>query len=534
MPGLKRNSGSETFIIPLLAYAHDESADNNSKEVYKHGMRLFSAVKQINQHRRLVFLGDPGSGKSTFIDFVAMCMAGEILGYEHANLKLFTSHIPGNDDEKPPLWNKGALLPVCVTLRDLAGHGLPAPGRPARARDLWTFIVKNLDSGALGDYADQIKRELREDGGLLLLDGLDEVPDSDNQRKQIKQMVEDFASSYPKCRIVLTSRSYAYQNQGWRLLGFHEAMIAPFNHTQILNFVDAWCSQAALLKDMDSDEAKGRAEMLKKAIFGSERLISLAERPLLLTLMASLHMWRGDDLPEKREELYSNMVDLLLDQWQSQKKTVDIEGKSLVQRACLAEWLKVDRSKVRGLINSLAYRAYKTQPDPKDAADVSEKDLVGGLTNLNKDVKPKRLIEYLRDRAGILLRKSENVYTFPHRTFQEYLAACHLTDNDYPDLIAGLARNMPYRWGEVALLAGAKESRERPYAIWSLVDALCFRKPDARESGTEDAWGALLAGKALLESAVLDIVGEHNQAKLDLVRRWLAHLLTSLNVPAVE
>src|SRR5262249_46488958 len=163
--------------------------------------------------------------KSTFVSFVALCLAGEALGREDANLALLTSPLPddeedGRDQEEPPQpWDHGTLLPVRVVLRDFAARGLPEPGARASAKHLWDFLAAELDQANLAEAAPLVKSELLAGRGLVLLDGLDEVPEAESRREQIRQAVEDFAKSVGGSRVALTSRTYAYEKPEWRLPG---------------------------------------------------------------------------------------------------------------------------------------------------------------------------------------------------------------------------------------------------------------------------------------------------------------------------
>lgn len=499
-----------------------------------------SALELLNEHDRLVLMGDPGSGKSTFINFVTLCLTGAALERLDVNLDMLRAPLPAEDSEegaKPQPWSHGALLAVRVVLRDFAARGLPEENTEANCDHLWNFIVAQLPGPIREEFAKGLKQDLLEKGGLLLLDGLDEVPEAKHKRTQIKQAVEDFAATFGNCRMLVTTRTYAYQKQDWKLNGFAEGVIAPFSKAQIRTFVDHWYQHVADIRHMESDEAKGNAELLKSAILENDRLLALAERPLLLTLMASLHAWRGGTLPNKREELYADAVDLLLDLWERPKTVKNPQGNLRLVQPSLAQFLKVDKEKVHSLLNELAFNVHSRQPELVGTADVPQSDLVNGLMRIgnNPDVNPNQLIEYLTDRAGLLLPRGEEVYTFPHRTFQEYLAACHLTDkDDFVDELARLTREEPGRWREVALLAAAKSVRGASFAIWPLVDCLSHVSSKKKPLTSQEAWGSHLAGQVLVESAKLEDLNPANRKKVETVTGQLAQIIRVSNFPAIE
>ena len=205
------------------------------------------------------------------------------------------------------------------------------------------------------------------------------------RREQVKRAVQEFAGLHRACLFLVTSRTYAYQRQDWKLNAFAERELLPFTRGQIERFIDTWYAHMAGLGRLSENDAKGRAEVLKRATRRTE-LSELAERPLLLTMMARLQTKGGGSLPENREELYAQSVGMLLDQWEGFKLRRDASGQAIIHEPSLGEWLNASQENIRRELDKLAYVSHLNQPTLVGTADIRQADLIAALMAASKDL----------------------------------------------------------------------------------------------------------------------------------------------------
>ena len=171
-------------------------------------------------------------------------------------------------------WPHGLRIPICVALRSFNAT------LQDRTRDetaeyppslMCDYILRQLDNLKVPDLKAAVVTALDNDQGLLLLDGLDEVP-TDAQRKGVREAVEHFAARYPN-RAMVTCRTYAYHDASVLGGDFYKVDLQPFDREQQSQFVHAWYQ--TLADQLGGDDPQNRADDLLNKINVSARLPEL-------------------------------------------------------------------------------------------------------------------------------------------------------------------------------------------------------------------------------------------------------------------
>ena len=484
--------------------------------------RPLSALEAIVNHRRLVLLGNPGSGKSTCLNYLTLCLTAHALEPAQQWLARLRQW-PQKDAD---------IVPVPVVLRDFA-QWLPVEAKQATPSHLWHFIAERLEKQNLAFATDALHDQLEHGRAMLLLDGLDEIP-TPRQRIFIRDAVTTFARRYRQCRLVVTCRTLSYQQPEWQLGDFETCTLAPFTAEQIDAFIAGWHVELARLGSIKPGTVDGATRHLQAAVRRPD-LWRLASNPLLLTVITLVHTHKGR-LPEARALLYKEAVEILLWRWDQVRVLGDTEPPRLQQ---LLTQANSTVGNLQSVLERLAFEAHQAggTGDAEGVADIGETQLSRALAELHPVGSRDwayEAIEVIKQRAGLLLERAPGVYTFPHRTFQEYLAGAHLaTEPDFAQQAARLAAQGAF-WREVILLAAGHLTHVNRMTAGplALIAELCPVQPVETDVAWRQAW---LAGDVLLEmgrnTARDSALGRELDAR---VRQRLVALLRSGALTPVE
>jgi len=245
----------------------------------------------------------------------------------------------------------------------------------------------------------------------------------------------------------------------------------------------------------------------------------LAQNPLLLTVMALVHTNKGE-LPDARVLLYEDIVDLLLWRWEAIK--LEDGGEQETSWRQLLRNAELNDIDLKHALWELAFDIHgNSQPSTANievTADVAKSELLERLRVLHPKSSldwAENLVQIFEKRSGLLVENRPGVYSFPHRTFQEYLAGCYLSvQPDFTDQAKTLAERDIFWWQAIVLAVGRLVHACNIDPPLLLVDELCQNEIPSHNDmmGWRNVW---LAGQCLTEIGL-------NRAK----RRNLGRALT--------
>ena len=400
-----------------------------------------SADEFICRHRRLCIVGDAGSGKTTILQWLAVQSSeGKFALREawHDDGDVATQHTD---------------LPFLFRLRKFVTSGLPS-------KDDW---IATIASNLKGDVPQGWMREIFEQRRVwLMVDGVDEFPKDKFDKVQV--WLNDLLALFPNLRVIITSRPNAINTDGWQRWlqdnAFERIELQTLNTDQTQQLVRNW--HAAVkhnLKDAAAHADLTRFEQrLLQALTSDVPLQRLATTPLLCAMLCVLNHKRGDrPLPSAKHEIYAEACDVMIGKRDRERDIPDA--------------LKLTLETRKALLSGLALRMMRNNyaEAGKSWVITQLRKLLPNAYGEGRPPGAEKALQVLIERTGLIREPVHQRIDFVHRSFQEYLTAYAIVQDEEYGLLDDKALNND--WHEVIAMTCAIANRKgREQVVGKLLD----------------------------------------------------------------
>ncbi|MEW6087858.1 MAG: HEAT repeat domain-containing protein [bacterium] len=452
-----------------------------------HPITLFKTVEKsapiniqdvVKKNNHFIILGSPGSGKSTFIKWLALtCVAGKISSFYGIGILESLIPIPVSIGHLSEIWqdnnkNIGVLEAIKIYFSTLNYN-------------ISDFIDEELENGMV----------------IFLFDGLDEVL-SDIDRDDISLWLEDFVKRYSKNRFVITSRIVGFK--GFFLQSDKIYLIENLVINEAKPIIKKWMTAIEYslngVNDVSRVNANDEADRLIKILEHKPQFEKFISNPFLLTLTVLLHRNEAE-LPNYRIQIFERMIQTLVETWQQARS---LGGMSL-------RTLRMDfRTEAIPILSPLALWIHKNFPAgivPEEEIKEFIKDKLNelGVSRNEIDKAVDNFFNKLRIGTGLLEEKGKGLWGFMHQSFQEYLCSIELVrDESYE---ANFRKyNYDPRWEEIFILVagelGITQANTKKVSKFIEIIVQGINDPIKDKILKKNM---LLAGKCLVSSANINI-----------------------------